>query len=83
MNFKTSLDSAFNIQADLLIDILAIQTIIVDRMVSLEAEETGSDRNEISKAWKEKIIANRKLIAEDLFVKHGPDPSADLGLREN
>lgn len=82
MNFKASIDSASNIQTDLLIDILAIQTLIMDRLVTLEAEEKGSDRNEIMKDWKEKIKDRRELIAGELFAKHGPDPSADLGLNE-
>lgn len=83
MNFKTTLDSAFNIQVDLLIDILAFQTIIVDRLVTMEAEKTGNDRKDILGAWNEKIKNQRESIAEEIFAKHGPDPSADLGLNES
>lgn len=80
MEFKSTVDNAFNMYFDLLADILAWQVVIADHLISSEAEKKGCDRNETLRAWNEKKLKARSEIIEQMFIKHGPDLSEDMGL---
>jgi hypothetical protein len=62
-----------------LLDVLAYQIVIADHLISSEAEKEGCDRNEITSEWKDKILKARDGIIDQVFIKHGPDLSKDVG----
>ena len=80
MTFESTIDDALNMQVDLLADILSWQVVIADHLISAEAEKEECDRKEILRTWNEKKLKARTDIIEQMFIKHGPNLSKDIGL---
>lgn len=80
MNWKGSMDSVLNMQNDILFDIYCWQQVILDRMASAEALANGCSLQEVLEVWTKLKVEIRKDLIEQLYSKHGPDLSADLGL---
>lgn len=80
MEFNTPHDRAFNMQLDILADIYCWQQVIIDRMASREAEKKGCPKKEAMEVLRAEKALIRERLIEQLYGKHGPDLSEDLGL---
>lgn len=82
MEWKGSIDSVFNIQIDVLYDIYSWQQVILGQMASLEAKNHDCSRKDVLEVWLEMKNDIRKDLIDQMYAKHGPDLTADLGLGE-
>lgn len=80
LDFTAPIDNAINMQMDILCDIYCWQQIILDRMAHLEAEKNDCLKEDVMEVWERKKLAIRQHLLEQLYNKHGPDLSKDVGL---
>lgn len=78
MEFDTSLNSALNMQTDLLIDIFCWQQIILDRIAAQEAEKNQCSKADVMEVWKKAKTVYRQSLIEEIYGKHGPDLPPEL-----
>jgi len=80
LKFEGPIDNAMNMHTDLLCDIYCWQQIILDRLAYQEAEKNDCQMEDVMEVWERKKTAIRQNLIEQLFAKHGPDLSKDIGL---
>jgi len=80
MEFTTIEESMQNAKLDLLIDILAWQAVIVNKMIKRESIEKDRSFQEVAEEWSSLKREERKQFMEEIYSKYGPDQSKELGL---